>query len=128
MGHRDLGLTVHGECIVEQSVCPPIRVEVVDDMSHESHALGLLRIRHAERLRKHVRRFVDRIRVYDEGRAKLLGRSRKSTENKDATLIIAGTYKFLRDKVHSVMEASYVADISGTVHSVDIGWFVMRFQ
>ena len=128
MRHTGLALTVHGECIVEQSVCPPIRVEFLDHMSHESHALGLLRIRHAERLCKHVRRFVDRVRVYHEGRAKLLGRSCKLAENEDAALIIARTHKFLRDEVHSVMEAPYVADISGTVHSVDIGWFVMRFQ
>jgi hypothetical protein len=72
---------------------------------------------HAERLCKHVRRFVDRVRVYHEGGAKLLGGSCKLAENKDASLIIARTHKFLRDEVHSVMEAPNVTEISGAVRS-----------
>ena len=66
-----------------------MRIEFLYDMSHESHALGLLRIRHAERPCKDACRFVDRVRVHPEGSAKLLGGSRELADNKDATLIIA---------------------------------------
>ena len=82
---------------------PAEDVATSDDPAHGAHACPPLVERHVDRLEQRVGKAVHVVRVDDYGLTQLLRRAGQPAEHEHAIIIIARGYKFLGNKVHTVV-------------------------
>src|SRR5579859_612400 len=102
---------------------PAVDIVFQNNLAHAGHGLSLLFFAHFQGLVDEAGQLVHVVGIDEQSVAKLLGSARETAQEQNAAIILAGGDKFLRYKIHAVVERSDQADRS---RAIEPGDFLVR--